>query len=47
MSGYRMALKESIRYIREHLLISGDMINNEILFNVARVGFVNLMQIEF
>ena len=38
MSGYRMALKECIRYIRENLLISGDLIDNEILFNVAKVG---------
>ena len=33
-----MALKECIRYIRENLLISGDLIDNEILFNVAKVG---------
>ena len=27
-----MALKECIRYIRENLLISGDLIDNEILY---------------
>lgn len=37
MSGYRLALKESIRYIRENLLVSSDRINDEVLFNVAKV----------
>ena len=36
MSGYRLALKESIRYIRENLLVSSDRINDEVLFNVAK-----------
>lgn len=37
MSGYRLALKECIRYIRENLLVSSDLINDEVLFNVAKV----------
>ena len=37
MSGYRLALKECIRYIRENLLVSSDRINDEVLFNVAKV----------
>lgn len=37
MSGYRLALKECIRYIRENLLISSSLIDNEVLFNVAKV----------
>ena len=37
MSGYRLALKECIRFIRENLLISGDQITDAILFNVAKV----------
>ena len=37
MSGYRLALKESIRYIRENLLVSSDRINDEVLLNVAKV----------
>ena len=40
MSGYRLALKESIRYIRENLLVSSDRINDEVLFNVAKVLFL-------
>ena len=38
MSGYRLALKECVRYIRENLLVSGDLINDEVLFNVAKVA---------
>jgi len=37
MSGYRLALKECIRYIRENLLISSSLITDEVLFNVAKV----------
>ena len=36
MSGYRLALKECVRYIRENLLVSSDLIDDEVLFNVAR-----------
>ncbi|KNB42341.1 hypothetical protein JH06_5395 [Blastocystis sp. subtype 4] len=36
MSGYRLALKECIRYIRENLLISSSLITDEVLFNVAK-----------
>ena len=35
---YRLALKECVRYIRENLLVSGDLINDEVLFNVAKVA---------
>ena len=38
MSGYRLALKECVRYIRENLLVSSDLIDDEVLFNVARVA---------
>ena len=38
MSGYRLALKECIRYIRENLLISGDLITDEVLYNVAKAS---------
>lgn len=38
MSGYRLALKECVRYIRENLLVSSDLINDDVLFNVAKVG---------
>ena len=39
MSGYRLALKECVRYIRENLLVSSDLIDDEVLFNVARVAY--------
>ena len=39
MSGYRLALKECVRYIRENLLVTSDLIDDEVLFNVARVAY--------
>lgn len=40
ISGYRLALKECIRYIRENLLISSDLITDEVLVNVAKVFYL-------
>jgi len=40
MSGYRLALKECVRYIRENLLVSSDLIDDHVLYNVAKVFVV-------
>ena len=39
ISGYRLALKECISYIRKNLLISADLITDEVLVNVAKVFY--------
>jgi len=36
MSGYRLAMKESIKFIKEHLAVKTDKLGREIAFNVAR-----------
>jgi len=38
MSGYRMAMKEAVRYIKEHLTIKIDNIGKEHLLNAARTS---------
>ena len=36
MSGYRVAMKESIKYIKEHLAVKTDKLGREIAFSIAK-----------
>jgi T-complex protein 1 subunit alpha len=38
MSGYRLALKESVRFIKDELLVSIDSLGKEALINVAKTS---------
>ena len=41
MSGYRLAMREAVKYIKNNLLVSADELGDEVLLNACRTSMAS------